>query len=64
MPYTFQEATRKFRNDDIRGLSEDADGLRFLKLRSLSRKEHMERLAQECGITHPELRGDDLLRFL
>ncbi|HUW19179.1 MAG TPA: hypothetical protein VMW16_07755 [Sedimentisphaerales bacterium] len=64
MAYTFEQAKKRFRDDDIRELSQDADGLRFLKLPSLSRREHMERLAEDCGLTHPGLRGDSLLRFL
>jgi len=64
MPYTFEEAKRQFRDDEIRELSQDVDGLRFLKLRSLSRRECMERLARDCRLTHPELRGERLFRFL
>lgn len=44
MSYTFQQALHAFNNDRIRELGSDADGRRFLKLRSLSRKAMMERL--------------------
>ncbi len=44
MPFTFREAERAFRDDRISDLASDAQGLRFLKLRSLSRREHMDRL--------------------
>lgn len=64
MPLTFEQAKRRFRDDKIRELSLDQEGLRFLKLRSLSRTEHMERLANECGLLHSGLRGERLLRFL
>lgn len=40
----FAAADRLFRADKIRELSETSEGLRFLKLRSLSRKEYLERL--------------------
>ncbi len=64
MPLTFDEAKSALKNDKIRQLSWDPDGLRFLKLRSLSRREYMERLAKDYGLTCPELRSDSLLRFL
>lgn len=64
MPHTFDQANSDFKNDKIRELSQDPDGLRFLKLRSLSRTEYMERLAEDCDLTHPNLRGNRLLRFL
>jgi len=64
MPYTFDEAKTAFRNDMIRELCQTPEGLRFLKLRSLSRSEYMERLVRDCGLTCPGLRGDSLLRFL
>jgi hypothetical protein len=64
MPYTFQQALHAFKNNRIRELGLDADGRRFLKLRSLSRKAMMERLLQEHGIPSPRVSGNDLLRFL
>lgn len=47
MPYTFQAAEKAFKNDNIRELGIDAQGVRFLKLRSLSRKEHLNRLIKD-----------------
>jgi hypothetical protein len=44
MPLTFDEAEQLFRNDNIRELSVLDDGIRFLKLRSLSRRDGLERL--------------------
>lgn len=64
MPYDFDQAKDAFRDDKIRELSQDADGLRFLKLRSLSRTQHMERLAADWNLSHPSLRRDSLLSFL
>ena len=64
MTRTFDQANSDFKNDKIRELSQDLDGLRFLKLRSLSRTEYMDRLAEDCDLTHPNLRGVRLLRFL
>jgi len=64
MAYTFDQAKAAFRNERIRELSGDPSGLRFLKLRSLSRREYMERLAGECGIDTSGLSGERLLRRL
>lgn len=64
MPYTFDQAKNMFREDNIRKLSLDPDGLRFLKLRSLSRNEYMQQLVDEHNITHPGLRGERLFGFL
>lgn len=54
MSYTFQEAEKAFRNDNIRELGLDVQGVRFLKLRSLSRKEHLNRLIQDQRLAIPE----------
>ena len=40
----FEEAARLFKNNNIKELAQSPDGLRFLKLRSLSRKEHLLQL--------------------
>ena len=63
MPFTFQEADRAFRGNRIRELYTDPDGLRFLKLRSMSRKEYMLRLVEESGV-HIDAPPRELLRFL
>lgn len=47
----FDRAQALFRNEKIRELSEDQDGLRFLKLRSLSRREYLEQLFQAADLT-------------
>ncbi len=50
MPYNFVEAEQAYRNDNISELGLDQDGMRFLLLRSLSRREHSERLAKDNDI--------------
>ena len=54
MPYTFQSADKAFKNDKIRELGLDAQGMRFLKLRSLSRKEHLTRLIADHALVIPD----------
>ena len=46
----FETAQNWFRQDRIRELAEFPDGLRFLKLRSLSRREHLEQLFSAASI--------------
>ncbi|MBN1362629.1 MAG: hypothetical protein JW993_18675 [Sedimentisphaerales bacterium] len=48
---TFDEAQRMFRDERIRELAAIPDGLRFLKLRSLSRREHLEELFGLAAVT-------------
>ena len=64
MPYTFRQALQAFKNNQIRELTADPDGLRFLKLRSLSRKEGMDRLVQASGIQIHTNRSSELLEAL
>lgn len=47
----FDQAIALFRSEKIRELSEEQDGLRFLKLRSLSRREYLEQLFQAAHLT-------------
>jgi len=54
MPYTYQSADTAFKNDNIRELSQDTQGMRFLKLRSLSRKEHLARLIADHALSIPD----------
>ncbi len=51
MSYSFQQAQRAFTGDQISELAADCEGLRFLKLRSLSRKEYLLRLAKSCSVS-------------
>ncbi len=46
----FNTAVNLFKNDKIRELSTTAEGMRFLKLRSLSRKVHLDYLINEFEI--------------
>lgn len=64
MPYLFEQADVAFRDDQIRELGQDSEGLRFLKLRSLSRKDYMERLFEICQLPVPDLRSKDWLKYL
>ena len=49
----FSAAESMFRIDKIRELAEDPQGLRYLKLRSLSRRDHLERLFELAGVSPP-----------
>jgi|AntDeeMinimDraft_6_1070357.scaffolds.fasta_scaffold06195_1 hypothetical protein len=42
----FKQLDRLFRNDDFPSIEEDVRGSRFLKLRSMSRKDTMERFCE------------------
>ncbi len=55
MPLTFAQADRLFRDNRINELAGSPEGLRFLKLRSLSRREHLERLFDELRDRRPEV---------
>jgi hypothetical protein len=60
----FQTASDLFKSDRINKLAEDSDGLRFLKLRSLSRRDKLEQLAKEVGLNISRTPSSDLLRKL
>ena len=57
MPFSFPQAERAYRDDRISDLSADAEGMRFLLLRSLSRAEHMDRLAADIGVSLETIPG-------
>jgi len=59
---TFERALRLFREDRIHELSEDEDGLRFLKLRSLSRRDHLERVLVAARVPFDSLKATALLQ--
>lgn len=46
MPLSFDDAERLFRDNEIRTLGQTSDGLLYLKLRSLSRREYLDRLIE------------------
>ena len=54
MSYSFQMADSAFRGDRIRDLGRDEQGMRFLKLRSLSRKEHLDQLVRDHALVIPD----------
>ncbi len=58
----FDIAMELFRGDRIRELAESADGLRFLKLRSLSRREHLVELFEVALITPQASSTRDMFR--
>ena len=62
MPLTFEQAQKMFQQDKIRELASDADGLRFIKLRSLSRKEILLRLLGENNLELPGAGGKALFK--
>jgi hypothetical protein len=49
----FATAERMFRQDRIRELSEIPDGLRYLKLRTLSRREHLVKVFSSANVELP-----------
>ncbi|MEI6390729.1 MAG: hypothetical protein WCT12_06450 [Verrucomicrobiota bacterium] len=55
MPLSFAQAVSLFKEDRLNELCADVEGKRFLKLRSLSRTEHLERLFQTAGIAKPDV---------
>lgn len=64
MAYSFENALADFKDDKINQLANDEHGLRFLKLRSLSRSQHMTTLAENCDLDIGNLPNKNLLREL
>ncbi len=62
MALNFEECERLFRNDRITELGRDVDGVRFLKLRSLNRREGLERLFGIAQIAAPEGSASQMFR--
>lgn len=62
MPLTFDQADRKFKDGNINGLAKDTDGLRYLKIRSLSRPAVLRALFQSINIVIPETSERALFR--
>ena len=58
----FDEAKTLFKNDQIEQLAETSGGLRFLKLRTLSRKEHLEQLFRFANIQPKVSKVDPMFR--
>lgn len=62
MSLTFDQAEQQFKNGDINLLANDVDGLRYLKIRSLSRPAALKGLLQKVGVSIIDLAGRDLFR--
>lgn len=62
MPLTFEECQRLFRSDRITELALDADGVRYLKLRSLNRREELRHLFEIAAGRPPEANALQLFR--
>ena len=60
----FNTAVGLFKNDRIRELSATDDGMRFLKLRSFSRKEHLECLINKFEIEVGNSKSREWLKFV
>lgn len=60
----FNTAADFYRNDKIRELAETGDGLRFLKLRSLSRKKYLEYLIRKLEMNVGGLKTGGWLQFI
>ena len=56
----FAEAARLFRDDNFRQLAESPAGLRFLKLRSMERKDYLQQLFQDAGVEPVSSKRNDL----
>lgn len=61
---SFSEANKLFQADRLRELADTASGRRFLKLRSLSRKEFMSRLIEKHSIDVGGANSRDWLKIL
>ena len=58
----FDAAAKLFQDDHINELSGSTEGLRFLKLRSLSRKAHLEQLFEVASLTPAESTAKGMLQ--
>ena len=58
----FDEADQLFKDDNIRQLAEVPDGLRFLKLRSLSRKDYLQQLFHNANVEPTSTRATAMFR--
>lgn len=60
MPLSFAQASKLFKDNKLNELCADAEGLRFLKLRSLNRPEYLERLFEYASLQKPTVGARDL----
>lgn len=64
MAFSFSQAERAYRDGRISELGADAEGLRYLVLRSLSRSEHLDRFTAAMGLDVKALPGNQRLRYV
>ncbi len=64
MNLSYEKATVLFKADKIRELASTRDGLKFLKLRSLSRKKYMAFLIEKNGLDVGNRQSKDWLKIL
>lgn len=62
MSLSFAQADTLFRENKLNQLCATVEGRRFLNLRSLNRKEHLERLFQASGIARPDVNSRQLFQ--
>ena len=60
----FNRAVNLYKNDKIRELAETDEGMRFLKLRSLSRKEYLDYLIRTFKLKVGDLKSTEWLEFI
>lgn len=60
----FNEAVNLYKNDKIQELAETGDGMRFLKLRSLSRKKYLEYLINKFALQIGNLKSREWLQYI
>lgn len=60
----FNELEKHFRNDDFPSIENDKRGIRFLKLRSMSRKETMEEFCRKISIDIKNLQSKEYFSFI
>jgi len=64
MKLSYNKADALFKEDKIRELASTNDGLKFLKLRSLSRKEYLAFLIKQNGLDVGKRKSRDWLKVL
>lgn len=57
----FKQADTLFRAEKLNELCSTAEGIKFLRLRSLSRSEHLTELLNACGVDASALKAKDIL---
>ena len=60
----FNRAVNLYKNDKIQDLTETDDGMRFLKLRSLSRKKYLDYLIHKFKLRVGKLKSTEWLKFV